>query len=434
MDRLQTIVNDIIEGNTAAKLQALVQLSVAIALFISDLESAAQIALVVQLIERALVEVGHQAPSIALVDLKQIACSLEGLHVQCSMVYCTYAGTLVESALPPSMLAFNCYCTCQFASPSMPVGLATHLVRYVKERLVGATIGSLVNIAALVQTTGFRGDHWLQQIATQVTLTYRGNENVDDGLVPFYWVLVLPSATIASLTQGLPTDFSALPLGQANPCQTLSTALAKALHWVRQGHIIDSAAELSALIWRPTIEATSSVLKTESGRGGQAHWRNVSYIGASYCGIITADCTHCPTPNRKLLCHQFSIVCPAVCHWLLAGLLYWICSQRRAPPPHFPPGIGRGGKGSPIVYHWGPQRRRGNWTKHCPRGTSHCLRDCASEVDIATRSRGDCHPRVKKGLEPASPAALGVERPLAKSLFWFRPLAVYRPGHARKGH
>ncbi|OLQ01998.1 hypothetical protein AK812_SmicGene15223 [Symbiodinium microadriaticum] len=193
MDRLQTIVNDIIEGNTAAKLQALVQLSVAIALFISDLESAAQIALVVQLIERALVEVGHQAPSIALVDLKQIACSLEGLHVQCSMVYCTYAGTLVESALPPSMLAFNCYCTCQFASPSMPVGLATHLVRYVKERLVGATIGSLVNIAALVQTTGFRGDHWLQQIATQVTLTYRG-------------------------------------------------------------HIIDSAAELSALIWRPTIE------------------------------------------------------------------------------------------------------------------------------------------------------------------------------------
>ncbi|CAE7894824.1 unnamed protein product [Symbiodinium sp. KB8] len=232
MDRLQTIVNDIIEGNTAAKLQALVQLSVAIALFISDLESAAQIALVVQLIERALVEVGHQAPSIALVDLKQIACSLEGLHVQCSMVYCTYAGTLVESALPPSMLAFNCYCTCQFASPSMPVGLATHLVRYVKERLVGATIGSLVNIAALVQTTGFRGDHWLQQIATQVTLTYRGNENVDDGLVPFYWVLVLPSATIASLTQGLPTDFSALPLG----------------------HIIDSAAELSALIWRPTIE------------------------------------------------------------------------------------------------------------------------------------------------------------------------------------
>ena len=111
---------------------------------------------------------------------------------------------------------------------------------------MSAAVGSIVNISALVQNTWFRGEHWLQQIASQVTLTYKGHCNFEEGIVPFYWVLVLPSATIASLTQGLATDFSWLPLAQANPCLTLATALAKALHWYRQGHI-EASAELSAL-------------------------------------------------------------------------------------------------------------------------------------------------------------------------------------------
>ena len=130
MDRLQTIAAEVINGDAEAKIAALLQLSVAIALFISDLDSSMQIALVIQLIESILVEVGHQAPSIALGHLKRIASSLEGLHLQCSMVYCTYSGALMDSTLHPTMLAFNCFATCQFASPGMPAGLATHLIRY----------------------------------------------------------------------------------------------------------------------------------------------------------------------------------------------------------------------------------------------------------------------------------------------------------------
>ncbi|CAE7844911.1 unnamed protein product, partial [Symbiodinium sp. KB8] len=79
MDRLQTIAAEVINGDAEAKIAALLQLSVAIALFISDLDSSMQIALVIQLIESILVEVGHQAPSIALGHLKRIASSLEGL-------------------------------------------------------------------------------------------------------------------------------------------------------------------------------------------------------------------------------------------------------------------------------------------------------------------------------------------------------------------
>ncbi|CAE7918988.1 FCPC [Symbiodinium necroappetens] len=256
-----------------------------------------QVARVIQLIERVLVEVGHQAPSIALGHLRQIASTLEGLHLQCSMVHCTYSGALMDSTLPPTMLAFNCFATCQFASPGMPAGLATYLIRYVKERLVSATIGSIVNMSALVQNTWFRGEHWLQQIASQVTLTYKGHCNFEDGI--------------------------------ANPCQTLATALAKALHWYRQGHI-EASAELSALFWRPTIEATSSELKTQSGRGGQANWHNTSYIGSSYCGIISAgpdglhtfsnvELENCFSVNLRLSAKQCSIGYLQDCYSCYAG-------------------------------------------------------------------------------------------------------------------
>ena len=267
------------------------QLAVAIALYVADLESAAQIAIVITLLERVLIAIEHQAPNIALVDLKEVVCALEGMHIRCCQIYCAYEGRLFESTLSPNMASFNCYCTCPFASPNMQIGLATHLVRCCKERLIGTAIGSIANVSSMVWLPiygYFHGDHWLRQIASQVTLTFRGNENTEDGLAPFYWILVLPSGMIASLVQGLRTDISTLPMGQANPCMTLSTALAKALHWVRQGHI-DANAELSALVWRPTIASTSAELKTETGRGGQAYWRNVSYIGATYCGIATAD-------------------------------------------------------------------------------------------------------------------------------------------------
>ena len=306
MDRLQAIATEVINGDAEAKIAAYLQLSVAIALFIADLDSSMQIALVVQLIESILAEIGYQAQGIALGQLKQIASSLEGLRLQCSMVYCTFSGALMESTLPPTMLAFNCFATCNFASPGMPSGLASHLIRYVKERLVTATVGSIVNISALVQNTWFRGEHWLQQIASQVTLTHMGHCNFEEGIVPLYFVLVLPMATIGSITQGLATDFSWLPLAQANPCQTLATALAKALHWYRQGHI-EASAELSALFYRPTIEATSSELKMQSGRGGQANWHNTSYIGSSYCGIISAGPDGLHTFSNVDLENSFSV-------------------------------------------------------------------------------------------------------------------------------
>ena len=81
----------------------------------------------------------------------------------------------------------------------MQIGAATHLVRYCKQQLIGSAINSIVNVATLVQTNGFRGDHWLRMIAMQVTLTFRGNETIEDDLVPFYWVLVLPTQMVASL-------------------------------------------------------------------------------------------------------------------------------------------------------------------------------------------------------------------------------------------
>ncbi|OLP76651.1 hypothetical protein AK812_SmicGene43387 [Symbiodinium microadriaticum] len=177
------------------KLQAVVQLAVAIAVHIGDLESAAQIAIVITLLERVLIAIEHQAPNIPLV---------------------------------------------------------------VMQRLIGAAINSIVNVSTLVWLPiygYFHGDHWLRQITSQVTLTFRGNETTEDGLVPFYWILVLPTQLISSLVQGLRTDISTLPMGQANPCMTLFTALAKARHWVRR----------------------------------TSHWHNVSYIGASYCGVATAD-------------------------------------------------------------------------------------------------------------------------------------------------
>ena len=226
------LLSENIAGDTADKLQAVVQLAVAIAVHIGDLESAAQIAIVITLLERVLIAIEHQAPNIPLV---------------------------------------------------------------VMQRLIGAAINSIVNVSTLVWLPiygYFHGDHWLRQITSQVTLTFRGNETTEDGLVPFYWILVLPTQLISSLVQGLRTDISTLPMGQANPCMTLFTALAKARHWVRQGHI-EPSAELSALVWRPTIASTSAALKTESGRGGQAIGTTFHTLGRAIVALqqpTTMDC------------------------------------------------------------------------------------------------------------------------------------------------
>ena len=172
---------------------------------------------------------------------------------------------------------------------------APNIPLVVMQRLIGAAINSIVNVSTLVWLPiygYFHGDHWLRQITSQVTLTFRGNETTEDGLVPFYWILVLPTQLISSLVQGLRTDISTLPMGQANPCMTLFTALAKARHWVRQGHI-EPSAELSALVWRPTIASTSAALKTESGRGGQAIGTTFHTLGRAIVALqqpTTMDC------------------------------------------------------------------------------------------------------------------------------------------------
>ncbi|CAE7334716.1 unnamed protein product, partial [Symbiodinium sp. CCMP2456] len=123
----------------------------------------------------------------------------------------------------------------------MGIGLAARLAQYCTECVRDIGIGHIANVSSLVWLPVYgyiNGSQWLRQIATQVTLTSRGDQASEcTALVPFYWILVLPTSMIASLVQGLRTDISALPMSQANPCVTLATALAKALHWVRQGHI-----------------------------------------------------------------------------------------------------------------------------------------------------------------------------------------------------
>ena len=99
------------------------------------------------------------------------------------------------------------------------------------------------------------GDAWLREIGFESTLMSAG-DNLDGfdsrGLAAFWWCFVLPEALLETLMAGLPTDFTSLPMSQLNPCFHMSTALSKALHWIRQG-CFDNTARLAVLYFRPHI-------------------------------------------------------------------------------------------------------------------------------------------------------------------------------------
>ena len=272
------------------KLRRVTQLCIALSLYIGDITSSMQIGVVLTLLERTIATIANTVGTLPLDCITEVLQGLEGQYIRYCQLYCAFEGALHYSPLSPNALAFNSFVTCDFATASMGIGVAALIAKQMRIALNGIDVGSLANFSRLVWISpvigSFTGDAWLKQIVSSLTLTSKGTQESEHELCDFYWVTVLPLSTIESLTRGIAANIGYLPQFQANPCCTMATAIAKACHWLRQGHI-EANAPLGVMYWRPCTASARSGLKVPSGKGGQEHWHNCAYVASSYCGVVT---------------------------------------------------------------------------------------------------------------------------------------------------
>ena len=289
MERIGSLVTTITTASAEERLRASAQVGLAIAIFLSDIESSQDVAVVITMIEQAIVSIASHGHGLALNNLRDIGTALESFHCRACRLYCIYKALFgrLDCRAPsrPTIISAPAIGRTQ----KCPLG--HHIVNCFVETLQIVIVGTVVSCTPLVFIPihgGVDGDTSIREIAFNCRLTYRGARDIASSIVPFYWVLVLPDSMIDSLTQGVPLDATPFPMNQLNPCHTLQTALSKTLHWVRQ-QVIGEQETLSAIFWKPTIERCIGTLKVRDGTAGQLCWHNCSYISSTYCGIITAE-------------------------------------------------------------------------------------------------------------------------------------------------
>ena len=283
MEQIGNYIAAITSAGIEKRLRTLAQLGLAIALFLADIESSNDVALLLAMLEQAIVSIAATGLALALSHLRDIASALESYHCRACRIYCIYEGALWQGTLPCTLAAFNIYCTSNWAHSEMPIGTSTYIVDCFVETLQGFLVGSIVSATPLVVIPilgGVDGDAWIRETAYNCRLAYKGARDIGNSIAPYYWVLVLPDRWIDSLTQAIALDVSMFPMHQLNPCLTLQTALSKCLHWCRQGVI--EGETLSALFWKPDAARCIGNMKSRCGTGGQLQWHNCSYISATY--------------------------------------------------------------------------------------------------------------------------------------------------------
>ena len=290
MEQIGIYIATITSGTPEERLRALAPLGLAIALFLAEAESSNDVALLLTVLEQAITTIANTGRALALGQLREIAGALENFHCRSCRCYCIFENSIWQSTLACTLTAYNIYCSSPWPHPDVPLGVCVHIVDIFLEGLQTVLIGATVSATSLVHlpTWGtIDGDLFIREIAFNCQLVHKGTGQVGGGIASFWWVLILPDRLIDALIQG-ELDVSGFPQHQLNPCLTFQTAMSKALHWCRQA-VLSEEDSLSAFYWRPSLPRVDSAMKQRSGVGGQRNWHNTSYIGASYCGIITGE-------------------------------------------------------------------------------------------------------------------------------------------------
>ena len=189
MQGIEEAAERLMNAPTHEKLRRVMQLSIALSLYIGDITSSMQIGVVLTLLERTIASIANSVSTLPLDCVTEVLQGLEGQYIRYCQLYCAFEGALHYSLLSPNSLAFNNFVTCDFATASMGIGAATLIARQMRIALNGIDVGSIANFSRLVWISpvidSFTGDAWLKQIVSSLTLTSKGRQSSEHELTNF---------------------------------------------------------------------------------------------------------------------------------------------------------------------------------------------------------------------------------------------------------
>ncbi|CAE7886090.1 ABCB10, partial [Symbiodinium sp. KB8] len=173
MEHIGNLLATITSVRAEERLRAIAQLDLAIAIFLSDIESAAEVAVLIAMIEQVITSIAATGQGLALNNVRDIA-TLDIAEHAC---------------------AYNDFCTSNWAHSEMPIGASTHIVNCFVDTLQSIIVEAAVSCAPLVFLPthgGCDGDNWVREIAFNCRLAFKGARDIADSIAAYYWVLVLP--------------------------------------------------------------------------------------------------------------------------------------------------------------------------------------------------------------------------------------------------
>ena len=103
MEHIGNLLATITSVRAEERLRAIAQLDLAIAIFLSDIESAAEVAVLIAMIEQVITSIAATGQGLALNNVRDIATALENFHCRACRLYCIYDQTLWSSTLPSTL-------------------------------------------------------------------------------------------------------------------------------------------------------------------------------------------------------------------------------------------------------------------------------------------------------------------------------------------